>query len=415
MPTFAKGASNHFSLDGPSYAEPILTLPYSSDDSNRFSSADPTQASTTAAANSTDHQSFPLPSDISDIPSPPFTTRTKSISSQSPSKSSFNNSVHGSSSAITPPTTSSSRNPSELNLDEIFATSDPLTHSKSHSPDLKHGFSQHFKPPENPYSQTGFDLIGALARVVNRPDPKVKIGAVDASAALVVVDARQNDLPIIFATPSFSLLTGYKTEEIIGQNCRFLQKPFNPNSANQPTDQTTNCRATLQIRAHIQAGREIQSSIINYRKDGRAFVNLVTVIPIAWNSSGISHFVGFQADIAALTSESRDFISQICVNRPISDPIYFVFIIVIGGLGIPPSPKSRSNLLMAKQHNVNTITETSTSQKTLNLVSVTPQVATPESMVPSSTAQAHDAIDDLSNTSSYYQTVLQEVGLDSFL
>ncbi|PLW05893.1 hypothetical protein PCANC_20741 [Puccinia coronata f. sp. avenae] len=380
MPTFAKGASNHFSLDGPSYAEPILTLPYSSDDSNRFSSADPTQASTTAAANSTDHQSFPFPSDISDIPSPPFTTRTKSISSQSPSKSSFNNSVHGSSSAITPPTTSSSRNPSELNLDEIFATSDPLTHSKSHSPDLKHGFSQHFKPPENPYSQTGFDLIGALARVVNRPDPKVKIGAVDASAALVVVDARQNDLPIIFATPSFSLLTGYKTEEIIGQNCRFLQKPFNPNSANQPTDQTANCRATLQIRAHIQAGREIQSSIINYRKDGRAFVNLVTVIPIAWNSSGISHFVGFQADIAALTS----------------------------GLGIPPSPQSRSNLLMAKQHNVNTITETSTSQKTLNLVSVTPQVATPESMVPSSTAQAHDAIDDLSNTSSYYQTVLQE-------
>jgi len=265
-------------------------------------------------------------------------------------------------------------------MDELINSSDSLTHSKSHSPDPKQlGFPQHFKLPDNPYSETGFDLIGALSRVVDRPDPKVKIGAVDTSAALVVVDARQNDLPIIFATPSFSALTGYQFEEIIGQNCRFLQKPFNPNSIKKSNKQTEDCRATLQIRSHIQAGREIQSSIVNYRKDGRPFVNLVTVIPIAWNSSEISHFVGFQTDIAALTSS----------------------------LGIPPSPKTRP-LILPKQSSVSSTAGSTTSQKSLKLIPAPSQVVTPQSVSPSSMSHSNDGINDLASTSCYYQAVLEE-------
>jgi PAS domain S-box-containing protein len=309
MPSFAKNPANQLSLDGPSYAEPMLTsdhsnqpfFPLDSNTTNNYPPPPPT--TTTTTTNSTDHHPQ-LPATNNPIPNQNHSNSSQSNHKSSSSSSNSNNSSSfTSSSAITPPTTSSSRHPSELNIDDPLS-SDSALQSKSHTPDPKYGFSQHFKPPENPYSQSGFDLIGALAKVVDRPDPKVKIGAIDTSAALVVVDARQNDLPIIFATPSFSLLTGYQTNEIIGQNCRFLQKPFNPNSVKKPRDQAVNCRATLQIRDHIQAGREIQSSIVNYRKDGKAFINLVTVIPIAWNSSEISHFVGFQADIVALTSWS---------------------------------------------------------------------------------------------------------------
>ncbi|KAA1137122.1 blue light receptor, variant 2 [Puccinia graminis f. sp. tritici] len=377
MPSFAKTPSNQLSLDGPSYAEPMLTsdnsnqrfFPLDSNTTNNYQLPPPT--TTTNSTNSTDH----LPATNNPIPNQ-NDSNSSQANHKSSSSSSNNSSSFTGSSAFTPPTTSSSRHPSELNIDDPLS-SDSALQSKSHTPDPKYGFSQHFKPPENPYSQSGFDLIGALAKVVDRPDPKVKIGAIDTSAALVVVDARQNDLPIIFATPSFSLLTGYQTDEIIGQNCRFLQKPFNPNSVKKPRDQAVNCRATLQIRDHIQAGREIQSSIVNYRKDGKAFINLVTVIPIAWNSSEISHFVGFQADIVALTN----------------------------GLGIPPSPKTRPNLLQAKQLcPPNTIEPSSSSQKSLSLTAT----KAIEPISPSSSAQAQSGLTELTDPSCYYQTVLQE-------
>lgn len=300
MPSFAQSSTNNpFCLDGPAYAEPMLSSPFldshslfnpqacliPSDPSNRF--------------HQPSHDDFPI-----DLPplSAGLSDSNFNIPTNLPTPNLSNSSSHG----ITPPTSFTSLS-SDLNIDDRTSRiPSPKLQSSSHTPssDSKCGFSQHFQPRlRNPYSQSGFDLMGALAQVVNRPQPRINVGPVDASAAVVVVDARQNDLPIIFASPSFSELTGYETSEIIGQNCRFLQKPFNPSPLKKSIIRPTECPATLQIRSHIQAGREIQSSIINYRKNGQPFINLVTVIPIAWHSSDINFFVGFQADIASLTGK----------------------------------------------------------------------------------------------------------------
>lgn len=72
---------------------------------------------------------------------------------------------------------------------------------------------------QNIYSTSGFDLIGILARVVNRKNPTIEIGAVDMSCSFVVVDAKKFDQPIVYASETFSKLTGYSTEEIVGRNC----------------------------------------------------------------------------------------------------------------------------------------------------------------------------------------------------
>lgn len=45
------------------------------------------------------------------------------------------------------------------------------------------------------------------------------------STAFCVVDARKRHLPIVYASESFSDLTGYANVDIIGKNCRFLQSP----------------------------------------------------------------------------------------------------------------------------------------------------------------------------------------------
>jgi PAS domain-containing protein len=70
------------------------------------------------------------------------------------------------------------------------------------------------------YSSSGFDMLGVLARVAARPNPQLQIGAVDTSCAFLVVDARKWDQPIVFASETFTKMTGYKSEDIIGRNCK---------------------------------------------------------------------------------------------------------------------------------------------------------------------------------------------------
>lgn len=59
----------------------------------------------------------------------------------------------------------------------------------------------------------------------------------------------------------------------------------------------TDPNAVYHLKTHIQSGKETQASIINYRKDGSPFINLVTVIPISWDTDEIAYFVGFQVDL----------------------------------------------------------------------------------------------------------------------
>jgi hypothetical protein len=51
------------------------------------------------------------------------------------------------------------------------------------------------------------------------------------------------------------------------------------------------------MRTHIAAGKESQSSLINYAKGGKPFINLVTIVPIPWDTDEIAYFVGFQVDL----------------------------------------------------------------------------------------------------------------------
>lgn len=64
------------------------------------------------------------------------------------------------------------------------------------------------------YSSSGFDVLSVLARVAARPNPTISIGPVDTSCAFLVVDARRYDYPIVFASETFTKLTGYSCEEI---------------------------------------------------------------------------------------------------------------------------------------------------------------------------------------------------------
>ena len=148
----------------------------------------------------------------------------------------------------------------------------------------------------NAYSSSGFDMLGVLMRVATRPKPQINIGAVDMSCAFVVCDVTQFDLPIVYCSDIFERLTGYTKHEILGRNCRFLQAPDGKVQSGVKRKYVDD-QAVLHLKNMINQRQEAQISLINYRKGGQPFMNLLTMIPITYDSDEMKYFVGFQVDL----------------------------------------------------------------------------------------------------------------------
>lgn len=146
------------------------------------------------------------------------------------------------------------------------------------------------------YSKSGFDMLKALWLVATRKDPKINLGAVDMSCAFVVSDVTMNDCPIVYVSDNFQNLTGYSRHDIIGQNCRFLQAPDGKVEQGTKREFVDN-GAVYNLKQMIEQRKEVQQSIINYRKGGKPFLNMLTMIPIPWDGDDIRYFVGFQIDL----------------------------------------------------------------------------------------------------------------------
>lgn len=131
--------------------------------------------------------------------------------------------------------------------------------------------------------------------MISRPDPKINIGAVDLSCAFVLCDITRDDHPIVYVSEAFGRMTGYTSEEIVGRNCRFLQSPYGniqPGMERKFVDPHTVSR----LRTTIEERNEIQASLINYRKGGQPFMNLITMIPVRLGEE-YRFYVGFQVDL----------------------------------------------------------------------------------------------------------------------
>ncbi|TID13956.1 white collar [Venturia nashicola] len=177
------------------------------------------------------------------------------------------------------------------------------------------------------YAPSGYDLLSILMRVTARPNPTINIGSVDLSCAFVVCNAQQHDKPIEFCSESFERLTGYTKHEIRGQNCRFLQAP---NGKVEPGLQRKYCDDTsvFYLKRCINDAEEAQISLINYRKGGQPFMNLLTMIPLKDDQGLVTHFVGFQVDLVenpqAINARNADGTLSIAYQRSAGLPSYFI-------------------------------------------------------------------------------------------
>lgn len=136
-------------------------------------------------------------------------------------------------------------------------------------------------------------LTVSQLRVASRPNPEIDIGRIDSNCALLLCDAQKPDLPIVYCSEAFEHLTKYGSEEILGRNCRFLQSP---DGKSPPSTSPVDVDDRQKLRSESVRRKETQTSLLNYKKGGQPFTNLLTTIPITWNSRDARFIVGFQVD-----------------------------------------------------------------------------------------------------------------------
>lgn len=110
---------------------------------------------------------------------------------------------------------------------------------------------------------------------------------------MIVTDPNRSDNPIAFANAAFIQMTGYSREEIVGQNCRFLQGP-----GSDP-------QVVAQIRAAIEARTDISVEILNYRKDGSAFWNALFISPVRNDAGQVDYYFASQLDVTDRVEAQR--------------------------------------------------------------------------------------------------------------
>ncbi|MGB8651022.1 MAG: SpoIIE family protein phosphatase, partial [Mycobacteriales bacterium] len=124
-----------------------------------------------------------------------------------------------------------------------------------------------------------------------------------AGLSFSIADPREDDCPLVYVNPAFERTTGFSADEVIGRNCRFLQGP--------ETDQET-VRAlakALQDEVHVVV------TLLNYRKDGTAFWNELSVSPVYDGHGTLTHFVGIQADVTSRVLAEQERAAHLSAER----------------------------------------------------------------------------------------------------
>jgi PAS domain S-box-containing protein len=131
------------------------------------------------------------------------------------------------------------------------------------------------------------------AEITNRSIPLTRDLLGGLSEVFCISDPKQPDNPLIYASDEFYRLTGYDRDYVLGRNCRFLQGP------------KTRRECPRRLRTCIEAGEELCDTILNYRRNGTPFVNVLLLAPLHDSKGRLKYFLGAQVDATRLVEDGR--------------------------------------------------------------------------------------------------------------
>lgn len=135
----------------------------------------------------------------------------------------------------------------------------------------------------------------------------------------VLTDPAKADNPIVYASDGFVKVTGYARNEIIPRNCRFLQ--------NRHTDRS----AVGRLRDAIQKREESVELLLNQRKTGEPFWNLLYTTPLFDANGNVVFFLGGQVNCSTTVHNASDVLRILAMSNDTDEK-------AIDGVLSPPPP-----------------------------------------------------------------------------
>ena len=126
----------------------------------------------------------------------------------------------------------------------------------------------------------------SATKILDDPDYTLVKALQTAQQNFVITDPTLPDNPIVYASGGFLQLTGYKMDQILGRNCRFLQGP------------ETDPAAVDKIRRAIEEGSDGSVCLLNYRADGTTFWNQFFIAALRGADGTIVNYVGVQCKVS---------------------------------------------------------------------------------------------------------------------
>ncbi|MFC6863143.1 PAS domain S-box protein [Halomicroarcula sp. GCM10025817] len=123
---------------------------------------------------------------------------------------------------------------------------------------------------------------------------RARTRAMDAAAVpITIAEAREGPPVVVYANDAFERVTGFKADEIRGENYRRLLGP------------ETDASDVDAVETAIEAERPVTTELLNYRRDGTPFWNRLTITPIEDADGETSHFIGFHQDVTERVRTER--------------------------------------------------------------------------------------------------------------
>jgi len=125
----------------------------------------------------------------------------------------------------------------------------------------------------------------AATSILGKADFSLMKAIQAAQRSFVITDPSLPDNPIIFASKGFLDMCGYRLEEVLGRNCRFLQGP------------DTDPEQIQTLRNGVIKGGDTSVCLLNYKADGTRFYNQIFIAALRDANNVIINYVGVQVEV----------------------------------------------------------------------------------------------------------------------
>ena len=137
-------------------------------------------------------------------------------------------------------------------------------------------------------------MLSGLPSIPIEELPHVLLRAVAAAVHGITIGEASGDRELVYVNDAFVRITGYQAEEVLGRNCRFLQGP------------DTDGNKVALISGALETGRDATEVLLNFRKDGTAFWNEVSISAVRNAGGQITHFIGTQIDVTERVEREQE-------------------------------------------------------------------------------------------------------------